>query len=95
MPGKGRPFPKGHRGPGRAKGTPNQTTREIRDFAQKLLEDPAYVTALKLRLNRGTAGAIEPLLYHYGYGKPKETLEIEGGAKPLVIDLLRPDDDAA
>jgi hypothetical protein len=79
---------------GRKPGSVNKTTREIREFAQRMLEDPEYVAALKIRLKRGTAGAIEPLLYHYGYGKPKDTLEIEGGAKPLVIDLLRPDDAA-
>jgi hypothetical protein len=91
MPGKGRPFPKGVRGgPGRSKGTPNKNTQEIRDFAQKLLTDPAYVRALEIRLLRGTAGAVEPLLYHYGWGKPKETVSVEGSMPmPLVIELVK------
>jgi hypothetical protein len=96
MPGKGRPFPKGVRGgPGRSKGTPNKNTLEIREFAQKLLTDEAYVRALQVRLLRGTAGAVEPLLYHYAWGKPKETIALEGGAKPLVIDMLVPDEPPA
>lgn len=65
-------------GPPRQKGIPNKATREIKDFAQQVLTDPDYVAALKIRLKRGTAGAVEPLLYQYGYGKPKETIDLSG-----------------
>jgi hypothetical protein len=45
---------------------------------------------LKARLKDGRAGQIEPLLYHYAYGKPKETIAMEGaGPMPLVIELVR------
>lgn len=65
-------------GTGRPKGVPNKATVEIKVLARRLLSDPEYQDALERRLRRGTAGAVEPLLYHYGYGKPKETVEHEG-----------------
>jgi len=86
---RGRPFPKGVKvGPGRPKGIPNKATVEIKQAARALLEDPAYVEALRARLQTGDAGPVESLLYHYAYGKPKETVAIEGRLKPLVIDLV-------
>lgn len=84
---RGRPFKKGEGG--RPKGTLNKATIEIKALAQQLLSDPDYLHALKWRLQHGEAGAVEPLLYHYGYGKPKETLEVQSAPVPLVIDLLR------
>ena len=67
---RGRPFDGSKPGPGRPKGVPNRNTREIKEAARVLLEDPRYLDALIVRLREGTAGAVEPLLYHYGYGKP-------------------------
>ncbi len=87
---RGRPFKKGEGG--RKPGSINKTTAAVQEAAQKLVEDPAYRKALAVRLMRGTAGAVEPMLWHYAYGKPKETLTVEGGTRPLVIDVLKPDD---
>lgn len=82
-------------GPGRPKGVPNRATQDIREAATKLLTEPTYVEALKVRLRRGTAGAVEPLLYHYAYGKPKETHEVTGDdGGPLVVKWLRGTDGA-
>lgn len=76
-------------GPGRPKGIPNKATIEIREACRKLLESPAYATALEARLIEGRAGQVEPLLYYYAYGKPKERIELEGAAPmPLVIELV-------
>lgn len=83
---RGRPFPKGSGG--RPKGIPNKATREIQEFARACLEDPDYIAALKARLKRGTAGAVEVLLYHYGYHKPRETVAIENRPRPVIIELL-------
>jgi hypothetical protein len=75
---------------GRQKGSPNKATREIREAARGLLEDPTYVQNLQARLNDGSAGAVESLLYHYAYGKPKETIEHQTPMAPVLIDLLKP-----
>jgi hypothetical protein len=76
-------------GPGRPKGSVNQTTRIMRDVARGLLEDPEYVRRLRARLIAGKAGRIEPLLYAYAYGKPKDTLVVEPGEiPPLVIEVM-------
>jgi hypothetical protein len=77
--------------PGRPKGLPNKATREIQAFARGLLEDPDYVRKLIARLQAGKATHLEPLLYHYGYGKPKDVLSVEGGPVPLVIEGLKRD----
>lgn len=65
-------------GPGRPKGVPNKATRDIREFAQKCLEDPEYVRKLVIRLQQGKAPQIEAALYQYAYGKPKDTVELTG-----------------
>lgn len=84
------PFKKGEGG--RQKGVLNKATRDIKAFAQDWLTDPAYLESLRIRLLNGEAPHIETLLYHYGYGKPKETLALEGPMRPVIVDLLRPED---
>lgn len=84
-------------GPGRPKGVPNKATRDIKEFSRKVLTDPAYVEALKVRLRRGTAGAVEIELYRHAYGQPKETKEVTGAdGGPIVFcwQPLDPDPDA-
>jgi hypothetical protein len=63
-------------GPGRRPGVPNRISVEIKDLSRRLLEDPEYLAALKVRLKRGSAGAVEPLLYGYAYGKPKDVVDL-------------------
>ena len=75
---------------GRQKGSLNRATIEIKEASRALLEDPLYVAALQARLHAGTAGSVEPLLYHYAYGKPKETIEHTSPMRPVVVDLLQP-----
>ena len=61
---------------GRRKGTPNKATAEIREIAQALVNDPPYRRRLTSRFRSGRiAPAIEALLWHYAYGKPKETIQ--------------------
>jgi hypothetical protein len=66
-------FKPGHRGAGgRPKGALNRATIEIRALARGLVEDPAYLAALRRRLAAGKAGSLEPMLFAYAYGRPTE-----------------------
>lgn len=79
-------------GPGRKPGVPNKASVEIKEIARRLLEDPEYQASLKVRLKRGSAGAVEPLLYQYGYGHPSKVVDLAGTLRILVE--LNDDDDA-
>jgi hypothetical protein len=69
------------RGGGRKPGVPNKVTFEIKALCVRLLEDPVYQRQLRRDLRRREiAPQIEQMLYAYGYGKPKEHIEIEAGA---------------
>lgn len=79
MPRRGKPENLKRGGsPGRPKGVPNKITQEVKDIAKRLVEDVEYQEALGDRLKQGSAGAIEVTLWHYAYGKPKETHELTG-----------------
>ena len=73
---------KGKKTGGRIAGTPNRKTaadREyVRDFARSILERPDYVASLNERLLEGKAQHMEPILFHYAFGKPKESVEHAG-----------------
>lgn len=79
-----RPFERGN--PGRPKGAVGKATVEIKALSRRLLEDPEYQASLRGRLRRGTAQAIERELYHYAYGKPKDTVELTGGLSIRWLD---------
>ena len=69
---RGKPFVKGDSRAGRPPGTPNKTSRDAREMAQKLVTDPEYVASLRTRLIAGKLGALESLLWHYAFGPPPE-----------------------
>jgi len=66
-------------GPGRPKG-PCKATLEVKAWTQSVLGDPG-VRAKTLSLARAgrLAPAIHITLLHYAYGKPMETVELQGG----------------
>jgi len=66
---------------------PAKATRDIKAWARGMLEDPDYRASLKARLASGQAGQVEALLYHYGYGKPKEQVELSSGLAPLIVEV--------
>lgn len=84
-------FGKGN--PGRPKGAVNKATREIKEFAREVLEDPEYVESLKARIKAGEASHMEVLLAHYAYGKPADTLKHKGLTARLEVAVLRTADD--
>ena len=74
--------------PGRKKGSKNKATIEVKEMARRLIEDPAYQALLRERLLKGTLpGNMEALLWAYGYGKPRDTVDLNVSAerKTLII----------
>ena len=63
---------------------------QIRDAARSLVDDPEYRSSLRTRLISGKAGPVEALLFHYAYGKPKETVEQTGPPQQIVIRIEKP-----
>lgn len=81
-------FEKGHKkSRGRPKGVPNKATVEVREAAQKIVQDPEYLKSLTERLLAGRAPHIESLLWLFAYGRPKEQPSTEG---TLTVRWLRP-----
>lgn len=60
---------------GRTPGRQNRRTIEVREIANRLVDDAEYRDALRQRMINGTAGAIELLIWHYAYGKPVDRVE--------------------
>jgi len=72
-------------GPGRPKGLPNKATLAVKEAARQLVEQPEYRQALSRRLLSGRlAPAMETTLWHYAYGKPRETHEHVGDVSLLT-----------
>lgn len=99
-PGKGRgagkPFVKGDARAGRPKGVPNKVTLEVREAARQFVEDPVGQAKLLEQYQQGSMNpTVLQMLYHYAYGKPKDTLELQGGVAVTqvarVIIAGRPD----
>jgi hypothetical protein len=61
---------------GRPRGAVNLRTRQIADFCRHIVEDEEYRAGVLQRAREGRLGSMEPVIWAYGYGKPKETLDI-------------------
>ncbi len=81
---------KGKKTGGRAAGTPNKGTGEIKATCRKLIEDPAYLDYFKHRLMVGQLPPmLEAMTWAYAYGKPVERQEISGeDGTPLPITVI-------
>ena len=73
---------------GRPKGSLNKVTIEARVLAQRIVQDPAYRTQLRRRVQAGEAPHMETLLWHYAFGKPKESVEISTDGALVAFTLL-------
>lgn len=85
----------GNAGKGRIKGVPNKATVQVRELAQGLVNDTDYLVKLRAQLRAGKcAPAVESMLWHYAFGKPKDVVEVTGtNGSPLIPALrLLPDD---
>lgn len=80
---KGKPRPPGA---GRKKGSLNQATTDVRALARGFIDDPGYRDKLAARVAAGEAPHMETLLWHYGYGKPKDQVEITGGSVTVNLN---------
>jgi hypothetical protein len=76
-------------GSGRKAGVPNAATLEARAVADRLVNDPEYVAELRQRMIEGTAGSMEPLLWHYRYGKPTEVVEVHQILQSVPDDVFK------
>ena len=66
----------------------NNHTIEAKALARQLVNDPTYRQHLLQRLQTGEAGAMEPLLWAYAYGKPKEHIELNWHLEKLTDSEL-------
>ena len=73
-------------GGGRSKGSGNVATPDIRERARQLVEDPVYCLRVKERILEGNV-PLEIMLHHYAYGKPRETVALEGS---VTISVVKP-----
>lgn len=71
---------------GRAAGSQGLATPDIRERARRLVEDPVYCLNVKARILEGNV-PLEIMLHHYAYGKPRETVALEGG---VTINVVKP-----
>jgi hypothetical protein len=70
---------KGKKTGGRKPGVPNKITAEVRQFALAFLNNPKGLAKMAEQYEQGTLPpAILSLLFHYGAGKPTDTLKVEG-----------------
>lgn len=71
---------------GRAKGTPNKATKLVRAIAQEITLGNEVVVARLIA--QAETGTIEPSVFNklleYGYGKPKQEIEITTQESPAV-----------
>ena len=79
---------KGRKTGGRRKGTPNKVTAEARAVCAAILDDPTYRTNLTARARAGAlAPAVETMLWHYAFGKPKDSLNVTIGPAGDLSEL--------
>lgn len=75
---------------GRPRGTQNRVTQDVQAIARGLVDNPTYRRRLLQNLTSGTLHpAVETMLWHYAYGKPKTEVEISG-ARPVLFQVLVP-----
>jgi hypothetical protein len=82
---------------GRPPGAVNKVTQEVRELTRGLVDDPEYQAGLRERLLEGKLPpAMETMVWHYAFGKPKETVEFKGEMdvrwRPKIGEAVESDD---
>jgi hypothetical protein len=79
-------------GPGRPKGGHNKVTLQARELAVALVNSSKYLGHVKRQMEAGTLHpALQVMLWHYAFGKPKETVKVEGGPSAPQVVFYIPD----
>ena len=84
---------KGRKTGGRRKGTSNKVTAEAKAVCAAIVDNPTYRKKLVARAKAGElAPAIEAMLWHYAYGKPKELVEHSGAVDTVsrIVHVHQP-----
>ena len=72
-------------GPGRPRGVPNLPTRRQKERILLFLESEPYWVGLQARINAGQAISMEVLLHNMAFGKPTDTVKLEGLDRPPAL----------
>lgn len=80
---------------GRKKGTPNKSTTEVAEACRRLVHDRKYRQNFNARARAGElAPAVECMVWHYAFGKPKDTTVLEnpdGSAVTPTVTFYLPE----
>jgi hypothetical protein len=66
-------------GGGRPKGSLNTKTLQVQAFCRSICEDPEYRASILQRARSNQLGSMESVVWAYGYGKPKESVDLRVG----------------
>lgn len=64
---------------GRPPGRVNDATLRVRNFCRAVCEDPLYQRDIIDRARTGRLGSMEAVIWAYGYGRPRETVDLNVG----------------
>jgi hypothetical protein len=64
---------------GRPKGSLSEKTLQAQAVCRSICEDPEYVASLLQRARSGNLGSMEPVIWAYAWGKPKESVDLRVG----------------
>ena len=64
---------------GRPPGSRNATSLQVQAFCRSVCEDPQYRDSILERARHNNLGSMEPTVWAYAYGKPKESVDLRLG----------------
>lgn len=73
---------------GRPKGRLNDKTLRVQAFCRSVIEDEEYQASILERARTNSLGSMEAVLWAYGYGKPKESIDLRVGVGADVREDL-------